>query len=250
MSRTWVSTATIAIDIATAGQIKANLIATLPDGSGVNTINVETFTASDTYIPTAGMVYCIIEAQAPGGGGGGADSNSTTVVVGGGGGGGEYARGLFMAVDIGASKAVNIGAVGAAGSLAGGNGGNAVGCGVGSLITAFGGNGGVGTGGNSVDQTARAGGAGGTGGAGGFLRTPGAAGDSSLPATVTTRSGAGGHSRLGFGGASVISNYAAGIAGANYGGGGSGATTNIATPGNVGGAGGPGIIIITEFIIA
>ena len=98
-------------------------------GSSGGTLSVvsQVFTGSGTYTPTTGMSYCIIECVGGGGGGGGAAGGSGSAQVGGSGGGGGYARKYATAADIGASKAVTIGAAGAAGTAgnnAGGNGGD------------------------------------------------------------------------------------------------------------------------------
>jgi hypothetical protein len=93
-------------------------------GAGIITVSQQVFTASGTYTPSAGMVYCIAEAVGGGGGGGGASGN--TAECGSGGGGGEYARVLLTAAQVGASKSVTIGAAGAAGNNSGGNGGAGV----------------------------------------------------------------------------------------------------------------------------
>ena len=141
-------------------------------------VNNQVFTASGTYTPTSGMVYCQIICLGAGGGGGGcAAASGSQTSLSGAGGAGEYAVGIFCSATIGASKSVTIGAAGAAGSSgnnAGGTGGTTS---VGStLISAVGGSGGKG--GVNGAASNSIGGAGGTGGTGGDYRTPGAPGSS------------------------------------------------------------------------
>ncbi|MGH7745098.1 MAG: hypothetical protein ACREQ5_09910, partial [Candidatus Dormibacteria bacterium] len=101
------------------------------------------FTASGTYTPSAGMLYCFVRLQAPGGGSGGTPSDAGNFSVSGGGGSGGYAERLLTAAQIGASQTVTIGAVGAAGTSganAGGTGGTTS---LGALLSATGGVGGA-----------------------------------------------------------------------------------------------------------
>jgi hypothetical protein len=218
--------------------------------------NVQVFTASATYTPSAGMRFCRIRVQAPGGGSGGADGAGAegSGVASGGGGAGEYAEGFFTAASIGASQTVTIGARGAAGSTTGGNGGTGGTTSVGSLITAIGGSGGTGTGSNSTDPGPRAGGAGGAGGTGGTLRIPGQAGESSDIVTdeatfALLKRGKGGDSFLGRGvppGPFDNGTPIAASAGPNYGAGATGAyaSSDVGVAGALGGA---GIVVIEEF---
>jgi hypothetical protein len=230
----------------------AGTLAVSPSGgSPFSSIVIQAFTASDTYTPTAGMAYCIIEVQAPGGGGGGADAvTAPDNCAGAGGGGGEYARGAFSAATIGAGQTVTIGSPGAAGSAAGaGTGGTGGTTSVGALITAVGGSGGAGM---NTDGGSSNGGAGGTGGSGGSFRIPGQTGQNGFAqasnvVAFVLWSGDGGDSFLGKGGRGSFAFDSAGQDGRNYGGGGSGATDDD-TSGSAGGAGGAGIVIITEYI--
>lgn len=224
--------------------------------TSINTrVNIQTFTGSGTYTPTPGMAYCRARLQAPGGGSGGADGagDTTSGVGSGGGGGGEYAEGYFTASQIGTSQVVTIGAVGTAGTAAGGNGGAGGTTSLGSLITAIGGGGGSGSGSDTTSGLPRAGGAGGTGGTGGHLRIPGGNGGFSFSRindiTDTSLPGIGGGSHLAptRGTLNVLEVDTAGIAGADYGGGASGAWDDDNT-GSAGAAGGASIMIIEEFL--
>ena len=147
-------------------------------------INIQTFTGTGTYTPTAGMAYCIIECLGGGGAGGGAaTTTSAQISIGAGGGSGEYARGAFSASSIGASKAVTIGGAGSAASgTTGGNGGNTS---VGVLISANGGTGGGASAASSGAANAN-GGAGGTGGSGGSVRCNGQTGTPGVAAATQT----------------------------------------------------------------
>ena len=228
-----------------------------PSG-GIDAVNVQVFVytgSTQTYTPTAGMAYCIVEVLGGGGAGGGsAGTGSNYLSTGAGGGAGEYARGLFTASSIGASQTVTIGAAGAGVSAsAGGNGGTTS---VGSLITAYPGQGG---GISPTFQTsgvayAGLGGTGGTGGsAGSSFRTAGGAGSAGSYLAVTPGgigsniAGQGANSQYGAGGIQLQ----ASSAGANafgYGAGGSGATSNSMMGPYPGGNGSAGIVIITEYI--
>jgi hypothetical protein len=220
-----------------------------PTAKSLSVVN-QVFTSTGTYTPTAGMVYCII--QAIGGGGGGAGAQATTgaqVSVGCGGGGGEYAQGIFSAATIGASKTVTIGAAGAAGT--GGNGGTGGTTSVGSTnISAIGGQGGTtGTAGATSQQ---AGGVGGTGGTGGDFRSPGIAGMNGF-ANLTPGfilAGSGGSSVFGAGGLGSTTTAAAGNPGLGYGGGGGGAVNYSSQSAINGGAGTKGVVVVTEYVIS
>jgi hypothetical protein len=216
---------------------------------GFTSINIQTFTASGTYTPTAGMSYCIIEAQGAGGGGGSCASNSAnTISLGSGGGSGEYRRGFYNASSIGTSQSITVGAAGAAGT-SGGNGGIGGDTLVGNLITCKGGNGG--TGGPSRNSDALIlGGNGGNGGSGGDFSIPGCKGLYTFYFGTSIQplgcSGQGGTSMFGIGGGAVEGN-AVGNPG-HTGGGGGGASGSQGGGGTGGGAGGAGIVVITEYI--
>lgn len=206
------------------------------------TVTKQIFTANGTYTPTAGMVHCILECVGGGGAGGGVVGNATYYLGGAGGGAGSYSRKYATAADIGASKAVTIGAGGTGVSGAAGNNGADT-----SVETLCIGKGGIG---GAVTTTAvlgvgALGGPAGTGdialrgsaGVGGFY--------SSTIATNTqgyTATGGNGP----FGGAGPQS--ASAVANSGSGGGGgfrAASATNVA-----GGDGGSGIVIVTEFCYA
>lgn len=193
--------------------------------SGIVRVNEQIFTASGTYTPSSGMVYCIAEAL----GGGGQGGEGLSTANGAGGGAGGYCKRWLSAADIGASKAVTIGAGGSGGSGTGASGGNTS---LATLLTANGG-----TGGARISAGYGVGGAGGTA-TNGDLNITGPSGGMAL---VSGFSGAGANSMYGAGGIGLVSS-GAGVAGSGYGSGGSGGYGS-----NNGGAGAGGIIIITEF---
>ena len=222
-------------------------------GSGFSSINVQTFTTTGTYTPTAGMSYCIVETLGAGGGGGG------SVGVGGGGawtgagaGAGGYCKKVVTAAAVGASKAVTIGAGGAGGS------GNATGTTggattFGAILTANGGVGGT-SGGGSTATTSIIGSAGGTA-SGGDSNVQGQYGGNgqnfvASPPSVLSLSGNGANSQYGVGGVGIW--YAPGAsdgnAGIGYGSGGSGSVSGYGGASKTGGTGASGLVIVTEFI--
>jgi len=211
---------------------------------------IRKFTASSTYTPTVGMVYCIIECVGGGGGGGVAGGTSGQTYGGGGGGSGGYSRVMATAAAIGASKTVTIGSGGAGGGQGGAGGSNGdpgTDTSVGSLCIAKGGSGG--TVGNAGGYGY--GGAGGVVGTGDitFLGNAGGTGIYSQNALYKggiTGNGAGSY----FGGGTPVAPLSgAGISAVNNSGaGGSGAIADSSASAFIGGNGGSGIVIITECI--
>jgi len=205
-------------------------------GSGIITVKQQALTASGTYTPSSGMVYCIAEVIA---GGGGAGEGFGASVGGGGGGAGGYTRSRLTAAQVGASQTVTIGAGGAGAytsgftlvpGVAGGD------SSIGTLVIAKGGAAGI-----SANSTG-AGGAGGVSGTGDikFVGNGGNAGN--------TNGGNGGGGA--FGGAGIgapAPGAAIGGAGQNYGSGGGGGNGNSGGGASAGGAGSAGVVIITEY---
>jgi hypothetical protein len=107
---------------ATAGLTLLSGASTTPTwstGKPITQVVVQSFTGNGTYTPTTGMQFCIVEGVAGGGGSGGtASGGSVTYVCAPGAGSGGYAKVLYTAAQIGASKGVTIGAAGAAGGSA------------------------------------------------------------------------------------------------------------------------------------
>lgn len=205
--------------------------------SGIGKVSVQTFTTSGTYTPTSGTTFAIVEMVGGGGGGGGGSSN-----VGSGGGAGGYLRALLTAAQIGASKAVTIGAAGAAGATGGGTGGTGGTTSMSTLLSCTGGVGGV--------DASNAGSTGGVGGSatvttGTTLITMAGKTGGMGAAISLVLSGCGADSPLGNGGNSVIGDTSAVNAPAStgFGAGGAGAKGISATAA----AGTAGCIIVTEY---
>lgn len=214
----------------------------------VGAVNIQKFTASGTYTPTANMLYCIIECGGGGGGGGAVSGAPNLSVTGGGGGGGSYSRKIATAATIGASQVVTIGP-GGAGGAAGANPGSAgTDTSVGALCIGKGGSGGAAGSGSSLIG---AGGVGGVAGTGDETIPGGAGGAGNYQNNSTggnVPSGYGGASRFGGGGSAVGSLVSiAGSTPAGFGGGGSGgfAAGNVTV---AGAAGAPGYVVVTEFL--
>lgn len=238
-------------DSASTGGVKW---VTNASGSGFTSIVVQVFDTpgAATYTASANLSYAVVECV--GGGGAGASTSATgasQLSAGGGGGGGEYRRGVYDSVTIGVSQSLVIGSRGIPGT----NGGDTT---FGSLITAKGGisNGTSGAGDPSLDS----GQSGGTGGSGGSFSVDGGGGTPGFGKLfgigpsfgVALLAGQGGGSYFGGGPRALASNgvSADGVTNNVYGGGGSGALTSYSVgAGNTGGTGGPGAIIVTEFIV-
>ena len=225
----------------------AGVLTLQPSTPGFSSINVQTFTTSGTYTPTAGMSYCIVECVGSGGGGGGAASAAGHSASGGGGGGGAYARSVLSAATVGVSQVVTVGVGGAGGAAGNNNGSNGSASSLGVLVEADGGGGGFGAAASATLPSFGIYGAGGGSGIGQLVKN----GDSGLlglawGASLIGIGGQGGNSFYGIGGEQLIN--LAGANGFNYGsggGGGSSGNTGAVTGGN----GASGIVIITEYIV-
>lgn len=216
----------------------------------ITQVVVQTFTSSGTYTPTSGMRFCTIECVGGGGGGGGCAASSTNPAAGAGGGGGGYSRRTVTAATVGASQTVTIGAAGAAGTAganAGGTGGTTS---VGALISATGGTGGAGGVAGTTGGFQQ--GLGGTGSTGDINIAGGPGSPALYLSGAIVSSGNGGNSYFGAGagGKTAGSSSSAGTAGTVGGGGGSGAYQVAVNTNFAGGAGGAGLVIITEFCSA
>ena len=207
------------------------------------------FTTSQSYVPTPGTQFAIVDLVGGGGGGGGVQGATSNYYSGAGGGAGGFARARLTAAQIFPSIAATIG-TGGAGGVASANGLAGTATSLGGLVVAGGGSGGLF---GSVAQNAT-GGFGGTATVGDLL-VPGMPGFSgyynavsntqylSVGAGGSTRFGSGGQCGAPAGGASV-----AGFAATGYGSGGGGAIANGPNSAT-GGAGAPGIIVITEYVV-
>ena len=210
-------------------------------------INVQVFTASGTYTPTANLLYAKIECVGGGGGGGGAASPATGGVSAapGGGGSGAYSFTIATAATIGASQTVTIGAGGAGGAAGANTGGTGGDTSVGTLCVAKGGAGGQGAASAGQGQ----GGAGGAAASGtGTLKVSGGYGCSGAGGSMASGvGGAGGASFFGQGGYGQVSS-GGGVTSVTSGAGGGGAFCAFGAAAAVGGGGAAGIAIITEYL--
>jgi hypothetical protein len=215
----------------------------------VRSVKRQVFTASGTYTPSSGMIYCIIECIGNGGGGGSAAGAAPSVYGGGGGGSGGYSRLLATAATIGASQTVTVGSGAAGGASGSNNGANGTDVSVGTLCIGKGGLGG------KFGSSAQVGigGAGGVAGTGDLTAAgmPGGHGIFANGSTlVVMASGTGGSSFLGGGALGVNAAggaVAAGATASSYGSGGSGAQANAVASNAAGGNGSSGLVSITEF---
>src|SRR5216684_174472 len=222
----------------------ATVITTTGTCPTIAVVKIQKFTASGTYTPSTGIVYATIECVGPGGGGGGiANGSAGTGSSAGGGGSGGISRITVSAATIGASKTVTIGTVGSGGANTGTAGGTATDTSVGTLCVGKGGVGGSGA-------ASGAGGAGGAAGTGDLtpVGNDGAPGANQGITTIGVTSSGRAHGPWGGG----LNSYtrvssAAGSAGGNYGAGGEGGVTWNGSGAATGGAGGAGIVFITEY---
>ncbi len=214
-------------------------------GSG-NLLNIQIFDTpgADTYTPTTGMEYVIVQCVGGGGGAGNAQSPGPGAPVAtGGGGAGGFSQGFFDAATIGVSQALVIGAAGAGGAASGANAGsNGADTTFGSLITAGGGAGSVGAYNISFPPD---GGVGGTA-VGGYLNINGQQGAPGTGATTSASGGIGGSNPLGQGG-SARGGAGAGYVGTGYGAGGGGSAVGTGGIGVHAANGTSGIVIVYEY---
>lgn len=209
---------------------------------------------SGTYTPTAGTKRILVEVWGGGGGGGAVDGQGAgTWAKGGPGGGGGYCC-KWIASGLAASYSYTVGAGGAGGAAGandGGTGGTSTFSGTGVNLSATGGAGGVGATGSATGSQP-SGASGGTA-TGGDLNIRGGTGESISNQSALLRTGT-----PGAGYSFPQSNWTAGV-GSSTGstgqdafnpaeGGAGGLTRGIATN-YAGGAGGPGLIKITEYFV-
>lgn len=215
------------VDAGTAtGGTGASLIVTPATLKAITTPVVRTYLAAAspaTWTKPSGLKYVVVEVQAAGGNGGDAAGASNG---GGGGGAGGYSRKLIAAASLGTTETVTIGAVGNSSSF-------------GSHCSATAGSNGT------AGSSSALGGAGGTGSGGDINAAGGGGGPGSK---AVGQGGVGGSSFFGSGGAGTYGNDVNGNAAGNYGGGGGGASTE-STGTQTGGAGGPAIVIVTEYYV-
>jgi hypothetical protein len=242
------SAPTAAVGTSTTQLATTAFVAAAATGT-IKSVHKQIFTASGTYTPTPGMVFCIAEMVGGGGGGGGVPAPTTgNATVASGGGSGAYSRSLLTAAQIAASKPVTVGARGLAGAAGVNVGQPGTASSLGTLVTAPGGSGGqsVGASTNFIVISGAAGGAAGTG----DIAMAGT--DSSFAVGGT---GSTGVSAIGGNGASSFLGGGPGggttngftPASLNSGCGGSGGASAVAGNAAQGGAGSAGLVWITEF---
>lgn len=232
----------------------------LVGGGKIGRVNRVVFLADGTYTKPANLLYADVEVQGDGAAGGGRVLSSVNISIGGGGGAGGYRRALIAASLITGPIAVTVGQGGVPDTNP--VSGSGTGSAFGALVTAAGGVGGERTNASNSGSVQAAGGAGGDSGG---TATPifqidgqrGGVGRSPYVTVVggTTQygyaiPGAGGNAFLGSGGFSpAIGQSGTSNPGEKYGGGGSGifGFNQATTPG---GAGAPGVVIITEYLSA
>lgn len=199
-----------------------------------------------TYTTPAGVRAIKVECVGGGGAGGGCGTAATNSAGAGGGGAGAYAVALITSPA--ASYAYVVGAGGTPGAAGANNGGAGVNTTFNTTtVVAVGGSGGL----ADTVTTLHAGGLGGAGGLAsgstGDFKSNGAPGGNGVSfAAAQCLSGAGGPSVYGGGAVSAKNATGAGVAGTS-GGGGSGATIVSGGANQAGGAGGAGLIIVTEY---
>lgn len=242
-----VTAAGLTLDPTNDAQLLAGLKALTGPGRLLGAPKV--ITTNQTYTPSAGTKYCLVEVQGGGGGGGGSGSTSSSAVsIGAGGGAGGYAKGFYPVSSL-TGLMMTIGAGGSGGNLAPSNGISGGQTSFGSLIVCAGGTGGIGT--NSTPPYSCFPGGEGSATGGNIINMagdPGVAG--SAAALNNFIAGKGGTGPLGTGGLGRTTT-GTGSPGSGYGSGGSGSATGYGTsaptPNTNGGAGAPGVIIIWEY---
>lgn len=212
---------------------------------------VKTFTVSGTYLPSPGLVTAVVECIGGGGGGGLAlNYQPTNCIAGGGGGSGGYSRKTLAAPLVAGGVVVTVGAGGNGDFSLGGNGGVTS---FGALCVANGGYEGA------PDNDVNVFGNGGNGAQPGVgdVAMPGTSGDAGSLSGPSTDAQQGGQGGAMWGGNNVanhtsVGQYLGGLdAWGGTGAGGNGAIINVVPAATItqalGGYGGSGICIVTEY---
>lgn len=215
-------------------------------------INVQTFTSTGTYTPTAGASKAIVRAIGGGGAGGSIPfSTATTVAVGLGGYAGAYGE-LFIPSGL-TSQTVTVGAAGVPGAVGSNNGGAGGGTSFGTLMICAGGTGGIGAGPAGTPPFIFQFGVIGAGVTGsGNIVVSGRGADSPAAIAISAASGGfvggkGADTLWGQGGLGAQSAQGTGFPGFGFGSGGGGGGASNNPSGFQGGAGAPGLLVVYEF---
>ena len=233
------------LDNGTPATILANLKAGMTTLTPGRLLNVQIFTASGTYIPTAGTKSVVVEAAGGGGGGGGTFTTSSGQrACAGGGGAGGAGRGRYTSGFSGVAVTIGQGGAGGAANTnaAGGSGGATS---FGSLLTCSGGGGGT-FGSNWAMPIHTTGGTSGTPTGQNVSPLAAIPGRSGYYANNGWLSCEGSSSPYGRGGAQA-GGTSVGAAAIGYGCGGGGAVTGDSATGQIGGAGSNGVVIVWEY---
>lgn len=200
---------------------------------------------SGTYTSLPGCRAAFVRYVAGGGAGGSADGATTSTGAGAGGQSGGWGEKMLSPLAASYAYSVGVGGTpGAAGNTAGGNGADTT---FGTL-TAKGGTGGGGSGVAGTAVLITQGGGSGIAGTNGDLNAPGDPGGAGIRLSAAVAvSGEGGKTPFGPGGKGNITHLAGNAAPANSGGGGGGALALNTNADLQGGAGGSGVIVITEY---
>lgn len=224
---------------------------TFPDASGTILLTAgsggmrsfQVFTSgAGIYTPTVGTGSIIIEIVGGGGAGGGCVGGLLSFACGGGGASGSYGRHFIASV--GASYVYSVGSGGTPGAAGNNPGGNGTASTFGGILSSPGG-----LGGRPGGSVAGGGANGGLATGCNLLNATGTQGGTGVALSGNATPGTGGSSIFG-GGANaptVTGGSGNGLAGSNYGGGGSGGYALNLLANAAGGAGSLGVIIIWEF---
>lgn len=227
----------------------ANLGLSNSDDSVGRLVNIQKFTSSGTYTPTAGTKFIIVKVIGGGGGGGASlNTNSTQVSMGGGAGAGGTAISKLLISSITSTVSVIIGSAGLGGTvsaIATSGGGSSFGSYLSASGGGFGSAGLAATLGNSMLTFN---GGGGDGNNGNIANSIGGSGSQGIVLQSGYVSGAGGSSSISAGGQplSTIGSSSPGAGGRN-GSGGSGAFSYINSAVTNGGNGGSGVVYVWEY---
>ena len=235
-----------------------NTWATPAGGGGTSVVVLvpvrQVYTASGTWTKPAGLVYAEVECQGGGGGGSGvSNSTASTGDAGSSGGGGGYVKKVWLDAALSATETVTVGTGGTAGPASDAGGGAGV---ASSFKTQIANGGGGGTATGNAGLARSTGGAGGGGSGGDFTVAGGDGPNGSVIAngggtSPTIQAVNGGASFMG-GACRPAVSAAGGVGqpGQAYGGGGGGGFSRAASGAFAGGAGAPGLIIITSYMPA